>query len=135
MKKLKLFVTALILGGLGLTSCEKEDINVVEPSYKNSESKVQIQKDGGGEEEDPIIIYGLTQNSSNAPIENAEVIILDALTSNPLDTTYSDTQGEFEFEELSGTYYFIASASGYVTLTSGNFDLPDSNPVTLTLQE
>ncbi|MBL4710060.1 MAG: carboxypeptidase regulatory-like domain-containing protein [Flavobacteriales bacterium] len=134
MKKFKILaVLACVV--FTLSSCEKEEIQKPQESLEQSKEKNFLDKSGGGVEEDPIIIYGLTQNISNVSIADTEVILFDSNTSTPIDTAYSDSHGEFQFEEISGTYYFVASASGYSVLTSSNMVITTSSTVTLTLLE
>lgn len=134
MKKL-IIAASIALAGFTLTSCEKEDIQKPTTPVKTIKEKPTINKTGGGEEEDPIIIYGVIENTSSTKIVGAQVIVFDLGTSSPVDTTYSDTQGEFQSEQDSGTYYFKVTATNYLPLTSGDFDFPASNLVTLVLQQ
>ena len=135
MKNLKT-ITLIFCAVFTLASCETEEIQ--EP-VSAAKIKTTINKSGGGnaggEEEDPIIIYGLTQNSSNDTIENGEVNLYDALTNELISTDDTDSNGNFEFSELSGNYYVIIHASGYLTFQSADLDFPLNNGVVFTLQE
>lgn len=118
-----------------LTSCEKEEIQKPQEAEFEIKNKTNNLKTGG-EEEDFIIIYGVTENASNASISGAEVVLFDGSTSVPIDTVYSDAQGEFQFnDQLSGVYYFTANANGYSPYSSANMSFPASNVATLVLQQ
>ena len=135
MKKL-IIAASIALVGFTLTSCEKEEIQEPITSTKTIKEKPTINKSGGGEEEDFIIIYGVTQNTNSSPIAGAKVILFDSGTSSALDTVYSDTQGDFIFtDQDSGSYYFKATAMGYIPLTTNSMSFPASNSATLVLQE
>jgi hypothetical protein len=133
MKNLRI-MAIMICSVLTLASCETEELQG--PSIEHSESKEKIvnNKDGGGDDEEPIIIYGLTQNESNFPIENAEVKIFDASTSNNITVEYTDVNGNFEFNEEAGVYYFEVSANGYQILQTTNYTFTGGiNNIVLTL--
>jgi uncharacterized surface anchored protein len=138
MKNLRI-MAIMICSVLTLASCETEELQG--PSIEHSESKEKIvnNKDGGGttggEEEDPIIIRGLTQGSSDEPVVGAEVVLYDSDTNQEIDSYFTDSNGDFEFSELSGTYYFNITASGYVPFESADLDFPLNNGIVFTLQE
>jgi len=138
MKNLTKIIAIAFLGIFTLTSCEDE--NIQEPAKLNSNNptksiKLDNDKDCCGEEEDPIIIYGVIVNEESSIISGAEVIIYQANSGTPIDTVNSSINGAFQFEELADFYFFEVSASGYQTLTSQNLEFPDENGVNLELAE
>ena len=113
MKNLKI-LAILACAVFALSSCEKE---VLQDPASSEKVKVTTEKSGGGQDEQPIIIYGLTQNLSSVAIENAEVKMYEAVTNQYLSTDYTDSEGNFEFSELIGSYYFVIDATGSVSYT------------------
>jgi hypothetical protein len=130
MKNLKL-IAIMACAIFALSSCEKELLQVPAVSEK---VKTTVEKSGGGQDEQPIIIYGFTQNSSSVAIENAEVKLYDAGTNQIISTDYTDSEGNFEFSELIGTYYFVIDASAYSIFQSADLNFPLNNGITFTLQ-
>ncbi|MEQ8910301.1 MAG: carboxypeptidase-like regulatory domain-containing protein [Vicingaceae bacterium] len=136
MKSLTLIIAVLFSSVLVLTSCEEENITPGKIKTETSQKKQsRFQKDGGGEEEEWIIIYGVVQElSSPSRISNARVVLYDANQVNPLDTAFTNVEGEFQFENDSADYSFIVTASGYQTVESINYSFPNANPVTISME-
>lgn len=135
MKNFKLFAIVAILGTFTLTSCGEDEI--AEPINQKSDNSINSKTGGGGggEDEEPIIIYGLTKDVLNNPIENASVNLYNAANNQLVNTDLTDGNGNFEFSELAGTYYFIVNASGYLSYQSADLSLPLNNGINFTLQQ
>lgn len=135
MKKLKISVLTLLCSVVALSSCEKEEIIKPNSASKKAKGSESTNKDGGGDDDDTIIIYGVTQNVSSSPIQGANVIIFESSTSTPIDTSESNSAGEFEFSVNRGNYYFEATASGYQDLQTSDYTFTTNDNVVLTLEE
>lgn len=136
MKNVKINFAVLLCSVLFFASCEKENVKPTEADPQPLKENFMNNKDGGGDDEDWIIIYGVVESAATSnPVENAEVILFDQNLTNPIDTFYTDALGKFEFEDDSGDYAFKVDAVGYQLLESNSYTFPESNPVTLNLQD
>lgn len=137
MKNVKINVVVLLCSVLFLASCEKENIKSTKTGQQTFEKgSINQNKDGGGDEEEWIIIRGVVQSATTGgSVNNAEVILFDPNFTNPIDTFYTNALGEFEFENDSGDYAFQVDAAGFQPLESSSYTFPESNPVTLNLEE
>lgn len=135
MKNVKINVAVFLCSVLFFASCEKENIKPTKTGQQTFEKgSINQNKDGGEDEEEWIIIYGVVQSDATSdPVENAEVILFDLNLTNPIDTFYTDALGKFEFEDDSGDFAFKVNAVGYQLLESNRYTFPESNPVTLNL--
>lgn len=119
-----------------LTSCAKETLEG--PTQIDATSKEFVSnnnKDGGGDDDEWIIIYGLTEDDNNDPIADVMVIVFDSEFSNPLDTVYSDSYGDFSFSLNAGSYYFKASVVGYQNLETSAISYTTTDSIKLELSE
>ncbi|MAC94977.1 MAG: hypothetical protein CMC96_05715 [Flavobacteriales bacterium] len=138
MKTFKINIAVLLCSVIFFASCEKESVKPAAVNQQDFKThSINKNKDGGGgDEENWIIIRGVVQSATTSdPIKDAEVILFDQSLMNPIDTFYSNTLGEFEFERDSGDYAFKVSAIGFQLLQSSAYTFPDNNPVTLNLEE
>lgn len=136
MKNVKINIAVLLCSVLFFASCEKENVKPTEADPQPFKENFMNNKDGGGDDEDWIIIRGVVQSAaSSIPVINAEVILFEQSLTTPIDTFYTNALGEFEFENDSGDYSFEVNTVEYQQLQSSSYTFPGSNPVTLNLQE
>jgi hypothetical protein len=137
MKRFKISIVVLLCSIVALTSCEEENISPKQTDkIATQKHKPMNHKDGGGDEEDWIIIRGVVQNeSTSGVISGAEVILFDEDNNVAFDTVLTNSLGEFEFQNDSSFYTFKVSMDEYQTLITNPIEFPESNPVTLDLVE
>ena len=137
MKTFKINIAVLLCSVIFFASCEKESVKPAAVNQQDFKThSINKNKDGGGDEEEWIIIRGVVQSATTSnPINNAQVILFNQNLTNPIDTLYSNTLGEFEFESDSGDYSFKVDAVGFELLESNNYAFPENNPITINLQE
>lgn len=114
-KALALLGMAILLIGFGLSSCDKDDIQM----DVNQEQTVLYESEcpGGGEIEDPI--EQGTLKSLDGPVIADGMVYLYAVGNNtPLAYQVTDENGNFCFQVEVGNYYHTSSASGFLPDTT-----------------
>jgi len=102
----------------GYKSKTKSDVDVTTGATENV-GNITLETDG--------TVSGKVVDEDGNPIKDATVKLLDA-EGNVLETTTTDSDGEYKFEDLDyGTYKLQMSAPGYGEETTGSFTLDKDN--------
>ncbi|WP_430406286.1 Vmc-like lipoprotein signal peptide domain-containing protein [Fluviicola sp.] len=113
MKNYNLMLASLlILVGVGAitVSCKKQVV-------KNRKTQVEVvtSKDGGEDDEDPIIQGRVKKKHSLSVIDDAYVETISYTTNEISQASYSDDNGEFEHQVPVDVYYFRVTVPGEST--------------------
>lgn len=114
MKNHKFMIASLlILVGMGAitVSCKKEQ------SVKNRRAQVEVVtlKDGGEDDDDPIIQGRVKKKHSLSAIDNAYVETITYSTEKVVNASYSNNEGGFEHRVPVNMYYFRVTVPGQTT--------------------
>lgn len=117
-KALALFGMLVLFIGLGLTSCEKDDIQL---DVKQEQAVLYNSEcPGGGEIEDPIE-QGTLKANNGLVIADGTVYLYAVGNNTPLAYQVTDEDGQFCFQVEEGSYYHISNASGFLPDTTAAF--------------
>lgn len=108
-----MLASLLILVGMGAitVSCKKEQV------IKSRKAQVEVVtlKDGGEDDDDPIIQGRVKKKHNFAPIDNAYVETIAYSSDNTIRTSYTDSDGAFEHQVPASIYYFRVTVPGEST--------------------
>lgn len=109
MKNSGTIAALFILIGLGVitVSCEKE-----KTAPRKAELTIEYAKDGGDDDEDPVIRGKVKKKNSVVVISGATVEILTYGTNIKIGEEYTDSLGNFEDQVPAGIYYFKVTIPG-----------------------
>lgn len=109
-----MLASLLILVGMGAitVSCRKGQ-NA--KNYKKTQVELVTSKDGGEDDEDPIIQGRVKKKHSLSAIDNAYVETISYTTNEISRASYSDEDGEFQHQVPADIYYFRVTVSGEST--------------------
>lgn len=120
--------TLLIL--VGFCSCQKDVVKVSPVELKSFE--VQTLKEGGDDDEDPIV-QGKVVDADENPINGALVEIYEETAAFPTDSATSDSFGKFEFQVPEGNYYLMVTLTGRNPVSTDVFNVDSDMQVTIQL--
>lgn len=110
--------TLLVL--VGFASCDKVETEVQDVNFE-----VENLKEGGDDDEDPIV-QGKVVNAQSNPINGARVDIYEENGIFPVDSMTTGSSGLFEFQVPEGNYFLMVTVPGRNPVSSDVFTL-DSN--------
>lgn len=112
MKRGIMSATAVIvvLGAI-TTSCKKDQY----ANNRKAELTVVHAKDGGDDDEDPVIRGKVKKKANSQVIANAQVETMTYGTNVRVGSVYTDSLGDFAQQVTSGIYYFKVTPPGFST--------------------
>ena len=101
---------AILMGGAITVSCKKEQC----AKYRKAKITTIQAKDGGDDDEDPVI-RGKVKKHSLSPVDSAYVETITYGSNVSIGAEYTDNLGRFDQKADSGIYYFRVTVPGIST--------------------
>jgi|GEM_PF-3591005 len=109
---------SIVAAAIGMVSCGKQEISQTTTCPKAVEAPGE-NSNRGGEDEEPIIIFGLVRSQSGGPLSgvDADLYEQDDLVT-PIEERISNENGNYQIGSLAAASYVLKlSKSGYQTKT------------------
>lgn len=122
-------VLVLSIGGMTM-SCEKEQLK---PAECNGKTTIEHTKDGGDDDDDPVIRGKVKNKNTLVAIPGAGVETFTYSTGTKVATKVTDSLGDFDEQLPVGIYYFKVTPVGGSTVTTDTVHVNGNMNLTLAI--